>query len=628
MSQPPPPLPPAPALPQRDKYLFRPASSDAPIALAHAIFDTLHDFIKIADAATKKEIYRVLQPNIQWFLDNPPPAADTPHAGFLTAMATFARDPSKEKDPEGFAIKIFFSHYFPSSLTSGSRDGPTAIISDAEKESATSSSAATFPSIADRPSRNLVLNIADVKPTNEGAFEFYNKLLGTLKADKIQYYMDAFPLKRTILCMKDKVPATFYNGIARNLDPGTRGAVSIVDEEIRNAAAKCPDAQAPPTPQPPGSASASAAPAQVAPLQSPEVTLATVGAKAKLDTKTFSTCLFSPGTRFTLSKNTGELLLFHEMTFRDKCPPNQHQATVSVRIGRAKVNLNIHNILNLGAKDRGKNLFYDSILTILEHSAPTATAAGPATRGRKVITDLRQRAFAAIISGFRINFNPEMSAIDPPRFRPSNSSGKAFFDVNDRDYMLALFDFKRSGDAAQGAAARAALDNNPPGHIPLFISLDRMAILYALYRKVPSMYVSAKKDIVKLIDPRDWPTSGGAQRSALTTARSSAARPPLPPRPSLAPSARARLRAVSEMGAPGGPAQPQAPIRFYSRSPSERRLIPTMTAERSLDSGWTGPRLPAFNTFLQKLLALALTEGVHVAPMDIITYKFLYDFLS
>ena len=97
-------------------------------------------------------------------------------------------------------------------------------------------------------------------------------------------------------------------------------------------------------------------------------------------------------------------------------------------------------------------------------------------------------------------------------------------------YIRSLYDLKRSGDYMTVEAALQANKNRSPDVIYIFVSVDRMAVGYALTRGVPSILVPVRKSgnaAMTIYNPPNQPSAtpsvtASARASATASARASA----------------------------------------------------------------------------------------------------------
>ena len=609
---------------------------------------------------------------------------------------------------EEFSTDLFFGHYFTDTaglyVTKGKRvtgDKP-AIIVRSEKTRAhpgllSNDSSIPTESIRSYPGAITVkLHKKDDSTTESKRllFEFLCNACGT---KRIQYFLDAMAISPSDLCALDdaKQPVAsgiLYNGVGRMYDPGNSSRFAV-DENVIRKSANCDlvngnSAQAAVASVVGGDSEAAARTSRTSRTARGARTaltdnslLISSGNSPESDNKVADiakridegTCYFTPQRSYKLSKADGELLLFDELIFGDKCPPNPKETVITAVLGDTKVPLNSLRIVKLKSSQNGIRHYMVASGKVIDYIRRSDRASVTRQQRRLILEELRQNAYDFMLGAFRISYDPMLLDEADPSILLT-TKGAPYYALNARDYSLALLDIKRCGDYGLVAAAAAATNEmNPKETVPIVVTIDRMAAVYAAYRGVACLYVlnsggkhaklfnfdanslaattsrfsdsakvNTKIPAVPVIKP---PSGGAAGIGALTRATSRpvtrsvarAAVAPVAVLPALAPaparpteSARARTpaafaasaqkpaRPFSSLRAPPGPPGPPGPPALPG-PPSEADI-----------ARYAKMVFPPFHDFVAALADLArdLPDADDLlSPPNLLTYSFLHNYL-
>jgi hypothetical protein len=519
--------------------------------------------------------------------------------------------------------------------------------------------------------------------------KLYSFLLNAYDTSRVQYYLDAAPISPSDLCALDQnsnpiAGGIFYNGIGRMYDPGNSSGI-FVKEAILKKTASCDrangindstDGNAILSPVRTAQSAKSEPNVDIPPLLSASATPSNkekvypanrINAKA-----TEAPCYFSPERSYSLSKADGELLFFDKLIFGDKCPPKPKEIEITAVIGNKRVPLSGYRIVRMTSSQNGISSYMIAAGNVIE--AANKPVLSPNDR-LKILSDLQKAGHSVILRAFRIAYEPKIKNGSKPLVSKTTKENQ-YYSLSARDYSMALLDIKRSGDyGLVSAAAAATLAMDPKDTVPIVVTLDRMAALYALYRGVACMYVVNLKDMpryAKLFNfdqeslaatqpkdigdsriperllarrpapevPAPAPAATGGAGALASPARpaarpvtrmSSRLQPVAPPvaRPSTAPAPAAPFAARPSDSAsrrarpavPRGPPAPAAPAALPA---------PAADAPDAEFARYSAMRFPPFARFADMLADIAGSDpeaAELLSPVNMLTYSFLHHYL-
>ena len=608
---------------------------------------------------------------------------------------------------EYIGMDLFFTHYFKSApglyiRKSERKKAAASIILASERSSAhTLSDDLSLPTetLRTRPGA-LTISVHTKSEAsskaNRNLYQFLCKVYGT---KRMQYFLDAEPIGPGELCAVDnKQPVAagiFYNGIGRMYDPGNSAGI-LVNKAIIDKSARCDEVDGNPVAASAavgGDSESSAAQlsrASRASLRTPPLkSVSPIGKAYKpaeiSDKAKEALCYFSPARSYSLSKAGGELLFFDELIFSDKCPPNPRETEIVAVVGDNRVHLNSLRIVRLTNSQNGIRNYMIAAGKVVELAKSASKDSMTRQQRKKILKDVHSASYSIMLSAFRLSYDPNLwdgtKPIVSKTIGPNATEGKPYYTLGARDYSMALLDLKRSGDyglVASAAAATRAM--NPKDTVPIVITLDRMAAVYALYSGVACMYVMNydKERHVKLFN---FDKGSLAATEPLFTDTTAIPVSVLATRPMPAPEAPARAVAAGGAFAIGSPARaaaarpvtrassrfaqvaapaarpstapprPSESARKFAplRAPADRQNAPpprvAVRAEppefaEAPDGAAAAPdpefakyantRFPPFAKFADMLADLARGDPASaelLSPVNVLTYSFLHHYL-
>jgi hypothetical protein len=612
--------------------------------------------------------------------------------GFYNAFCEFVNK-ERRSGYEPVGMDLFFTHYFKSAAglyirKTERKNLAASIILATERSTAhTLSDDISLPTdtLRDRPGA-LTINIHKKSDTNSTVNRrLFRFLCKAYKTKRMQYFLDAEPIGPSELCGLDDnepvAPGIFYNGIGRMYDPGNSSGILANDAIIRGSA-RCADVNG-------NSVEAAVDGDSVASSRSTRASLSAnlpalksddLAAKAYKSAEIAekakeASCYFTPQRKYSLSKADGELLFFDTLVFGDKCPPNPGNTDIIASLGNKRVRMNSLRIVRLTSSQNGIRHYMIAAGRVLESANTPNRAVQTRQQRREILAALKGAAHDVILAAFRIAYDLPDQA-NPTVSKTEN--GHAYYALNARDYCMALLDIKRSGDYGLVAAAAAAtLSLDPTKTVPIVVTLDRMAAVYALYRGVACMYVlnydgkrhaklfnfdnnslTATEPIfaddsaipasvlawrpapIQLAEPAAAGGAGALASPARPAARpvtrmSSRLQPVAPPiaRPSTAPAPAAAFAArpsesASRRAPPAVTRGPPAPA-----APAAPAALPAVAADDEPDAEfarYSAMRFPPFAKFADMLADIARGDPAAaelLSPVNMLTYSFLHHYL-
>jgi len=509
----------------------------------------------------------------------------------------------------------------------------------------------------------------------------YQFLKNAYNTERVQYYLDATSISPSDLCGLKQQGDTiargiFYNGIGRMYDPGNSSGILASEDIIKNSA-RCDEvngkqAKAAAV----GGDSQSRGPQPARPSQNIQNTppinsgsiSATVYKKGDIDAKAKEAqCYFSPAREYSLTKAAGELMFFDELIFRDKCPPNPTDTEIVAKVGSNSVNLKSIRIVRLKNTQNGIKNYMIAAGKVVEVAGSASKLSLTRDQRKKFLEDVHSAAYSIILGAFRLAYEPRSPDGTPPMVL-TTTANNPYYSLSGRDYSKALLDLKRAGDYGLVAAAAAATtDMDPSDTVPVVITHDRMAVMYALYSGVACMYVLNLKlksegrtgrfaklfnydqDSLAATMP-SFSERGARPRTAFGgafaiggPARAAAARPVTRMSSRFAPVAAPAARPSTAPARPSESARKFAP----ARAPADRQNAPPRLAVRAeppefaeAPDGAVAPdpefakyakkRFPPFFAFADMLAKLARgnpDSAELLSPINMLTYSFLHHYL-
>ena len=592
------------------------------------------------------------------------------------------------KDYEGFTMDLFSTHYFvggkglyvsKTDLKTGKATGKaTGTATDSDKETSALISASDKRSAQDiiknsalpatssgsgRGAMTILVFNKDVKESDTKR-KLYEFLCDAYRTKRMQYYLDAEPISPTDLCAlgSDNAPVAngiFYNGIGRMYDPGNSSGI-FVNDAILGKAASCDQAN--------GNSENDGRGLGLSPVQSaqsaPNMNLTPLVsekipskkrpyARAAIDALVNEApCYFSPSRSYSLSKAEGELLFFDKLVFGDKCPPNPKTIDIIAVLGKKRVPLNSLSIVKLTNSQNGIKHYMAASGNVVKAAIKAKEGGISSNQRKKILTDIQTAAYRIILSAFRLAYEPRFQDGTKP-IVSKTKEGNLHYTLGARDYSMALLDLKRSGDYGLVASAAAAtLAMNSADTVPIVVTHDRMAAMYALYRGVACMYVLNKdgrfvkifnfdRDSLAAAMPRfsDAPAAAGGAFAIGSPARAAAARPVTRASsrfaPVAAPAARPSTAPVRPSESARRRAPALAPADRQNAPPPPRLAVRAEPPEFADAPGAPNPefaktRFPPFAKFADMLADLARGDpdsAELLSPVNMLTYSFLHHYL-
>jgi hypothetical protein len=311
----------------------------------------------------------------------------------------------------------------------------------------------------------------------DGNVVFYNWMKTLYRSRYIKYFQDAnTSMPRNLLCIQpitnvgldEPNNQSYYIGTAKLYDPGSRIPVtkSAPSAPIAPIAPSAPSTSATP------SKSRFFSKKMEQDIKEQEVKEQEVKEQEVKEQEVKDCNFVIPNLTYTLTKDKGELLLFDKMEFIDSTSTSEF-GKIKVFIGSKFVDLETERI---SKESKGVEFFKQIIYEIRKYHYEREGLDAP--QQRTLFTDLLKI------------LNNETNKIIKKYYKITleQTRNDTVFQLSEDDYIRAIFDFKRSGDFGQVAAVKAAMDQFSDDVCPIFVSLDRIAILYAIYLNIPCIY--------------------------------------------------------------------------------------------------------------------------------------------
>lgn len=373
---------------------------------------------------------------------------------------------------EEVATKLFYAHYFamhrgdnriyydpnefPLRNTTGGKERRNSEFDQLVKKSDPLFSSLEVSQNETRTKDYIVLRLDS--PGLQSGIDLYRKMGEVFKAKHIMYFQDARPVKEEWVCISPEQingKRSLYNGLAKQYDPAFGGGAGDEKKRFGSKFSKAEDV------------SASTSTSTVASSKKP----------------TIQKCNISLNLSYSLSKGAGELIFFDRLDVND--------SIMSVQVARLNIDLDTRKIIQ-DKKDaktlKGLSLFLEAIKQIRAFISNQSIRMEQTTENRvareklksELLAQLAASALMVLKDGYRITLDGDN---DP----------RGALILKPRDYIRAIFDFKRAGDFGQVAACAAANKVlRPDETCAVFITKDRLASLFALYKNIPCVHVSTR----------------------------------------------------------------------------------------------------------------------------------------